>query len=262
MAELMLGVEVNFSHGFVELREKKERVVAEATGALGLGEDFPGNVAFGREDFRSIAGEREDTSVTGGAIGDFGHPVEEAEVVAFIGRERGSGNVVGIVGVAGGADTGSVVDGRDFESGVIGENQLARQMAAIELGLKAGVFGESRACFLGRGNIGKARQWEDFDGGVLGGDTEVAQLAGVGGCDVKGARHINILIGYRLAVEVRVEVVAQGAVGAVRRAATVGFANLNDEGMEFVAVVGEGGGVLLVGEGGEGELLEGVVAGA
>ncbi len=91
MAEGEFGCDVEFGHGLVLFGEIEERVVAEALGAAGSGEDlaFDGAVGGG-EDF-SVAGGGEDAVVAGCSVwvGDFAEGFEEAEVVALVGCRLG-----------------------------------------------------------------------------------------------------------------------------------------------------------------------------
>src|SRR5580704_5928798 len=87
MAEGEFGLDVELGHGLVLFGEIEERVVAEAVGASGCGEDFAfdGAVACG-EDF-SVASCGKDAVVAGCRVwvGDFAETLEEVEVVALVG---------------------------------------------------------------------------------------------------------------------------------------------------------------------------------
>ena len=126
MAEGELGGDVELGHGFVLGGEVEERVVAEAFGAAGGGEDFAfdGSVADGED--LTVARGGENAVVAGAALGerDVGEVGDEVEVVALVcGCVRWIGEVM-IVGVAGGADAGGSVEGVDFEAGVVCDDEL------------------------------------------------------------------------------------------------------------------------------------------
>jgi hypothetical protein len=86
VAEGEFGFDVEFGHGLVFVGEIEERVVAEAVGAAGLGEDiaFDGTVADGED--AAVAGGGEDAVVAGAALGEGngGEEGEEVEVIALV----------------------------------------------------------------------------------------------------------------------------------------------------------------------------------
>ncbi len=71
MAEGEFGLEIDLGHGSVECREVEERVVAEASGATGFGENlaFDGSVADGED--VSIARGGQDAVVAGAALSEW-----------------------------------------------------------------------------------------------------------------------------------------------------------------------------------------------
>ncbi len=115
----------DLGEGEVEGGDEEEGVVAEAVVASGGVEELAFDDAFGAEEDLAVAGEGEVADEAGGAVGLVLHEVEEEGVVALVGREGGSGVEVVVVGEAGGADAGLVVEGGDFEAGVVGEDEEA-----------------------------------------------------------------------------------------------------------------------------------------
>ena len=86
VAEGEFGLDVEFGHSLGFVGEIEERVVAEAIGATGLGEDvaFDGAVADGED--MAVAGGGEDAVVAGAALGEgnAGEEGEEVEVIALV----------------------------------------------------------------------------------------------------------------------------------------------------------------------------------
>lgn len=115
-------------HGLIELGNEEQWVVAEASSAAWLGEDAAFDGTLGSEKDLAVASEGEDAAITGVSTG-FWTAIESSQksgVVTLIGR-RGHGVGEGeIVCEASAADAGGVVEGGDFEAGVVGENEQAR----------------------------------------------------------------------------------------------------------------------------------------
>ena len=123
----------DFGEGEVEGRDEEEGIVAEAVGASGGGEELAFGGAFGAEEDLAVAGEGEVADEVGGVVGLVAHEEEEEGVVAVVlgalkyrglsttlrsGRDDGVLWMVEevVVGEAGGADAGLVVEGWDFEA--------------------------------------------------------------------------------------------------------------------------------------------------
>src|SRR5271156_1392059 len=63
MTEPMFRSQIDLSHGFVQGREIKERIVAEATIPLRCSQDFPFNLTFGGEQTRPIPSSSQNAPV-------------------------------------------------------------------------------------------------------------------------------------------------------------------------------------------------------
>jgi hypothetical protein len=86
MAEGEFGLDVEFGHGLVFVGEIEERVVAEAAGAAGLGEDIAFDCAVADGEDVAVAGGGEDAVIAGTALGEgnAGEEGEEIEVIALV----------------------------------------------------------------------------------------------------------------------------------------------------------------------------------
>jgi hypothetical protein len=130
----------NLGKGQIEGRDEKEWVVAEAVGASRRVEELAVDGAFRSEEDFAVAGERKIADEAGGAVGFVLHEVEKEGVVAGVGggpkykglstalrfgRDDGIIRMIEevVVGEAGASDAGLVVQGGDFEAGVVGEDQ-------------------------------------------------------------------------------------------------------------------------------------------
>jgi hypothetical protein len=122
VGELPLLLAGEFGEGAVEGGDEEEGVVAEAVFPPGGMKELAFDGAFGAEEDLAVAGEGEVADEAGGAGGLVLQAVEEEGVVALIGGQGGVGVEVVVVGEAGGADAGLVVEGGDFEAGVVGKN--------------------------------------------------------------------------------------------------------------------------------------------
>jgi len=91
-----------------------------------------------------------------------------------------------VVGEAGGADAGLVVEGWDFEAGVVGEDEEVGGGQGIGDGFEIGVALEGGGVFDGFGDLLEVGEGEDLDAGGAGAGGEFGQLAGVGGGGVEG----------------------------------------------------------------------------
>ena len=129
-----------FGHGAVEVGKEEEGIVAEAAGSARGGEDEALDRALGGVEDLAIAGEGERAAVTGLAagFGDCGEGGEEGGVVAVVGCV-GCGGDGEVGGEAGAADAGGVVEGGDFEAGVVGEDEEVGGAEGVVDGFEAGV---------------------------------------------------------------------------------------------------------------------------
>ena len=93
-----------------------------------------------------------------------------------------------VVGEAGGADAGTVVEGWDFEAGVVGENEEAGSGEGVGDGFEVGVALEGGGVFDGLGDLMEVGEGENFYAGDAGACGELGELAGVGGCGVERQR--------------------------------------------------------------------------
>jgi len=87
VAQGEFGFEIDFGHGAVEGGEIEEWVIAEASGASGLGEDlaFDGSVADGEDVPITRCGEDAVVARASLSEGNAGEERDEVEVVALVG---------------------------------------------------------------------------------------------------------------------------------------------------------------------------------
>jgi hypothetical protein len=185
MGELPLLCAGDFGEGEVEGGDEEEGIVAEAVVSSGGVEELAFDRVLGAEQDLAVEGEGEGADEAGGAGGLVLHAVEEEGVVALVGGESGGGVEAVVVGEAGGADAGLLVEGGDFEAGVVGEDEEAAGGERVGDGFEVGVALEGGGVFEGLGDVLEAGEGENVDSGGAGAGGELGQLAGVGGGGVK-----------------------------------------------------------------------------
>jgi hypothetical protein len=190
MGELPLLISGEFGHGEAKGGEKEEGIVTEAVGAARGGEELAFHGSGGVEEGLAVVGEDEGTYEAGCAVGagKFVEFSEEGAVVALV-----FGAVAGlegeVVGEAGAAYAGTVVEGGELDAGVVAEDEVAGSEAGVSDGFEFGVAEEGGGVFDRLGHGGDAGKGEDGEAGGLGGGGELGELAGVGGGGVEGHRH-------------------------------------------------------------------------
>jgi len=91
-----------------------------------------------------------------------------------------------VIGEAGGADAGLVVEGGDFEAGVVGEDEEVEGGQRVGDGFEVGVALEGGGVFDGLGDLLEVGEGFDGDAFGVGCGLELGQLAWVGGGGVEG----------------------------------------------------------------------------
>jgi hypothetical protein len=174
--------------GEAEGGDEEERVIAEAVSTARSVEDFSCDDALSAEEDLAVTGKGERADKAGGAVWVFIEALEEQRVVAFVFGARFV--EASVVSVAGGADTGFVVEGRDFEAGVIGEDERIGLTERVGAGLELGIAHEGGCVLNGLGDFFEA--WKRKHADVLrarrGG--ELAELAWVGGSCIEGHKTV------------------------------------------------------------------------
>ena len=104
-----------------------------------------------------------------------------------LGRDDGRIGVLEriVVGEAGGADAGLVVEGWDFEAGVVCEDEQAGGGQRVGDGFEVGVALEGGSIFGRLGELFEIGEGENVNPGDAGAGGELGQLTGVGGGGVE-----------------------------------------------------------------------------
>jgi hypothetical protein len=178
MTEGELGLEVDLGHGAVELGEIEKRIVSETAGAAGSVEDHAFDAAVGLVCGVAVArGDKYATVACGAPRGRYSfETLQQDDVVPDVGVVVGIGGVdhAGVCGETGRAHAGSAGEGVNFETGVVGENELAGEELGVIDGFEAGVLGEGFAVFLWWFDAIEIRERNNGNRVGLGGGAEVA----------------------------------------------------------------------------------------
>jgi len=178
MAVVRFVGHVQFRERLPDLREKKQRIVAEAIVAAGrIQDDAFGGAAEGGEGL-AIAGGGDDADESRGALfgRHTGQFAQHARIVRFV-VGVGFGGVRFVSGVARGMDAGRALQSVDFEAGIVGDDELARNGTTVGLSFLAGILLEGGAVFDNQGQGGEIRDRCNADAVRLGGSGKITQLA-------------------------------------------------------------------------------------
>lgn len=200
MAERELGFQVNFSHCAFEIGQIEEGVVAEAASSPGGLQDCSSDEPFGGLDGLAVACRYEDATVLGCALCFLhsSHALKEDHVIPYVcvvdgGIGRIENASVGCE--ASGPNARGTREGIDFETGVVGEDQLIGRDPGVVDSLECCIGEESGAILFGGGNGGEI--WESLDGDIvsLSGGAEIAELALACGGNKQAESHAESVIG-------------------------------------------------------------------
>lgn len=192
MGDLPFAISGNLGEGAVQEGNEEKGIVAEAIYAPGCGEELAPDGTYRAEENLAVAGEGNGADKAGRPVNMGLELEEEGEVVALVfGSEVGL--EVEVVGEAGGADTGSAVEGGGFEAGVVSKDEEAGCGEGVGARFLLGVAHEGGSVFgrCGHGCEGGEREHAevaaaDARGGRCGdGRGELGQLARVGGGGVE-----------------------------------------------------------------------------